>query len=46
LTAEKIPDSELIVMGQTGHLSNFDAPEAFNKHVLEFLEKVERRQGR
>lgn len=36
---ERIPGSELVVL-ETGHLSNLEQPEAFNRALLSFLERV------
>ena len=41
LTHTKIAGSELVVIPGAGHLSNVDKPEEFNRHILEFLKKVE-----
>lgn len=38
---EKIHGSQLVVIPNAGHLSNWDQPEAFNQAVLEFLAKVD-----
>lgn len=38
---EKVPNAELIVIDGTGHLTNLDDPEAFNSHLLAFLERVD-----
>jgi pimeloyl-ACP methyl ester carboxylesterase len=35
--AAKIPDAKLVVIDGAGHVSNADAPDAFNAAVLEFL---------
>lgn len=34
---ERIPNSQLVVLPRVGHVSNIDAPEAFNETVLRFL---------
>jgi 3-oxoadipate enol-lactonase len=39
---ERIPGSELVVLEAAAHLSNMEQPEAFNRAVKAFLEKVER----
>ena len=36
--AAELPDSRLIVMPEAGHLVNIEFPEAFNEHVLGFLQ--------
>ncbi len=36
---EKIPNSQLHVFEQCGHMPNFEKPDEFNKVVLEFLSK-------
>ena len=36
--AAELPNSRLIVMPEAGHLVNIEFPEAFNEHVLGFLE--------
>jgi pimeloyl-ACP methyl ester carboxylesterase len=38
---EKIVNSELYVIPNAGHLSNVDNPDEFNKHILNFLAKLE-----
>ena len=35
--AEQIPDSRLVVIENSGHLTNIEQPEAFNRAVLAFL---------
>jgi len=35
--ARRVPDSRLVVLPEIGHLSNIEAPAAFNRVVLEFL---------
>ncbi|MEQ8405804.1 MAG: alpha/beta fold hydrolase [Oceanicaulis sp.] len=39
--ADSIPGAALKVIERAGHISNIEAPEAFNAAVLEFLERVE-----
>lgn len=39
---EKIPQSELQIIPEAGHLSNLENPAAFNKHLLEFLARLPR----
>jgi pimeloyl-ACP methyl ester carboxylesterase len=41
LTHTKIEGSQYVVIPGAGHLSNLDQPEEFNKHITEFLKKVE-----
>jgi 3-oxoadipate enol-lactonase len=36
----QIPDSEMHVIGHAGHLSNLENPDEFNKHLLNFLDKI------
>jgi len=36
----KIPDAELHVIPEAGHLSNLENPQEFNKHLLAFLKKL------
>src|SRR5919202_6166220 len=38
--AEKIPDSRHLTLPKSGHLSNLEAPKAFNAALLGFLEEV------
>lgn len=38
---ERISDSELVIISGAGHLSNLENREEFNKHLLEFLEKLD-----
>jgi pimeloyl-ACP methyl ester carboxylesterase len=45
-TAARIPEATYVEMKGTGHLSNLDDPEAFSKHVLEFLANVDHQMGR
>lgn len=40
LTHQQILGSQLVILPQAGHLSNLDAPEAFNSRVLDFLRQV------
>jgi 3-oxoadipate enol-lactonase len=40
MTHQKIRGSHLVILPQAGHLSNLDAPEAFNNSVLDFLHQV------
>jgi pimeloyl-ACP methyl ester carboxylesterase len=40
LTHRQIPGSHLVILPQAGHLSNLDAPEAFNVSVLTFLRQI------
>jgi 3-oxoadipate enol-lactonase len=40
--AAKIPDSRHVVVPGAGHLSNLEAPEAFNAALKEFLEGLEK----
>jgi 3-oxoadipate enol-lactonase len=37
---EKIAGSKLAVIPRSGHLSNFENPEDFNRHFLEFLQGI------
>ena len=37
---KKIPHSELHIIPEAGHMSNLENPEAFNRHLLSFLEKL------
>jgi pimeloyl-ACP methyl ester carboxylesterase len=39
-THQQIPGSQLVILSQAGHLSNLDAPEAFNASVLTFLREI------
>ena len=43
--AKKIPDSELIIIPKAGHSANVDNPEAFNRAVLDFLGKLNLKEG-
>jgi pimeloyl-ACP methyl ester carboxylesterase len=43
--AQKVPGAEFVEMKGTGHLSNLDDPEAFSRHVLAFLAKVDRKRA-
>jgi pimeloyl-ACP methyl ester carboxylesterase len=36
----KIPGSQLVIIPGAGHLSNPDEPEAFNQHILTFLQDI------
>ena len=38
--AERIPDAQLAVLPGAAHLSNLEAPEAFNQAVLSFLREI------
>jgi 3-oxoadipate enol-lactonase len=40
VTHQRIRGSQLVILPQAGHLSNLDAPEAFNNSVLDFLRQV------
>ena len=40
VTHQRIRGSRLVILPQAGHLSNLDAPEAFNNSVLDFLRQV------
>ncbi|MEP6887420.1 MAG: alpha/beta fold hydrolase [Nitrospirales bacterium] len=40
LMAERIPDAHLAVLPDAAHLSNLEAPEAFNQSVLSFLKEI------
>jgi pimeloyl-ACP methyl ester carboxylesterase len=40
LTHQQIPGAQLVILRQAGHLSNLDAPEAFNTSVLTFLRQI------
>ena len=40
LTHQQMPGSHLVILPQAGHLSNLDAPEAFNTSVLDFLRQI------
>lgn len=39
---ERIPSSRLVVIPGAGHLANVEAPDAFNRHVREFVRSVVR----
>jgi 3-oxoadipate enol-lactonase len=39
-THQQIPGARLVILPQAGHLSNLDAPEAFNASVLDFLRQI------
>ncbi len=43
--AARIPDAELVIFENTGHCPNIERAEDFNATVLEFLKRVELRQG-
>lgn len=36
----RIPNAELVMMPSTGHVSNVEAPELFNREVHRFLKSV------
>jgi len=36
----QIPGSEMHIIGNAGHLSNLENPDEFNKHLLNFLDKI------
>jgi pimeloyl-ACP methyl ester carboxylesterase len=38
--AAKIPGAEKVILKDAGHAANLDQPEAFNKAVRAFLDKV------
>lgn len=38
--AKAIPRARLVILPDTGHLANLEAPEAFNKELRRFLEEV------
>lgn len=40
---ERIPNSQLYIFDHCGHMPNFEKPEEFNRLVLEFLSKTEKR---
>jgi 3-oxoadipate enol-lactonase len=40
LLAREIPDARLVVLPGAGHLSNLEAPEAFNRELVAFLEAI------
>jgi 3-oxoadipate enol-lactonase len=40
LMAERIPDAHLAVLPAAAHLSNLEAPEAFNQAVLSFVKGI------
>jgi pimeloyl-ACP methyl ester carboxylesterase len=40
LTHQQIPGALLVILPQAGHLSNLDAPEAFNTSVVDFLHQL------
>ena len=37
---EKIPQSELHLIPNAAHMSNMENPGEFNKHLVEFLQKI------
>jgi pimeloyl-ACP methyl ester carboxylesterase len=37
---EKIPSSELHLIPNSAHMSNIENAPEFNKHLLEFLQKI------
>jgi len=39
---ERIPGSQLVIVPDAAHMSNLENPEFFNRHLMEFLEKVPR----
>jgi pimeloyl-ACP methyl ester carboxylesterase len=39
--AERIPDSRLEIIGDSGHATPVDQPESFNRVVIQFLEQQE-----
>lgn len=41
--ARRIPGAELLMFERTGHLANLEQPEQFNKAVLDFLTRQEKR---
>jgi len=41
ITHHHMPGSQLVILPQAGHLSNWDCPEAFNASVLAFLRQLE-----
>jgi 3-oxoadipate enol-lactonase len=41
LMAERIPHAQLAILPGAAHLSNLEAPEAFNQSVLSFVEGIE-----
>lgn len=41
-----VPSSELIVLPDVGHMTNLEAPEAFNDEVRRFFRSVRRRSPR
>jgi pimeloyl-ACP methyl ester carboxylesterase len=38
---EAIPDAELVIIKDAGHLPNLEQPDEFNEAVIEFLEALE-----
>ena len=43
--AKKITDSELIIIPKAGHSANVDNPQAFNRAVIDFLGKLNLKEG-
>jgi pimeloyl-ACP methyl ester carboxylesterase len=41
-----VAESELVVLSKASHFGNRDQPAAWNSAVMDFLERVERRQRR
>ena len=41
IIARKIPGAKLVVIPGASHAFNFETPEVFNRHVLEFLDQVQ-----
>ena len=41
-----IYDAEKVVIPGAGHMANMDEPNAFNTALLQFLEKVDRKQSK
>ena len=37
---ERLPNAELVVVPQAGHLANLEQPDAFNAALLRFLERL------
>jgi hypothetical protein len=40
--AAKIPGAEMVVLADAGHEANLDQPAAFNRAVLDFLDRLDR----
>jgi pimeloyl-ACP methyl ester carboxylesterase len=38
--AERMPDSQLVVIPGAGHLSNMEDPDAFNEALTDFLDRL------